>query len=104
LCITSSNLDEFFEVRVAGLKQQAESDLVERGPDGWTARETLPAIRKRVLRMIEQQYRCWHDELVPNLERNGIRFLSMERLQKEDLEGLGEVFWNAVASLLAARA
>src|SRR5512132_3502813 len=66
-CITSSNLDEFFEVRVAGLKQQIESDVVERSNDGKTASETLRAIRKRVRAMIDQQYRCWREELVPAL-------------------------------------
>src|SRR5471032_697692 len=63
--ITSSNLDEFFEVRVAGLKQQVESDIVERSFDGKTASETLRAIRKKVRQMIEQQYRCWREELLP---------------------------------------
>src|ERR1700742_1317887 len=50
-CITSSNLDEFFEVRVAGLKQQVESDFVERSVDGLTATETLRAVTRRVRRM-----------------------------------------------------
>src|SRR2546422_8774058 len=53
-CITSSNLDEFFEVRVAGLKQQIESEAVERSLDGLTATETLRAVTKRVRGMVEQ--------------------------------------------------
>src|SRR5688572_32680054 len=65
--ITSSNLDEFFEVRVAGVKQQIESDVVERSIDGRTATETLRAIRKRVRAMIDQQYSCWREDLVPAL-------------------------------------
>src|SRR6266699_5510335 len=52
LCITSSNLDEFFEVRVAGLKQQIESDVVERSHDGLTASETFRVITKRVRQMV----------------------------------------------------
>src|ERR1700733_9712165 len=55
-CIASSNLDEFFEVRVAGLKQQIESDVVERSADGRTASETYRAVRRRVWAMIEQQF------------------------------------------------
>ena len=51
-CIASSNLDEFFEVRVAGLKQQIESDVVERSLDGLTASETFRAITQRVRRMV----------------------------------------------------
>src|SRR5947209_18570066 len=74
-CITSSNLDEFFEVRVAGLKQQIESDVVERSMDGLTASEAFRAVNRRVRRMVEQQYICWNDELRPALDQNGIRFL-----------------------------
>src|ERR1017187_2326121 len=55
-CIFSSNLDEFFEVRVAGLKQQIESTVVERSMDGLTATESFRAIVKRVRRMVGQQY------------------------------------------------
>src|ERR1700740_2943304 len=71
-CITSSNLDEFFEVRVAGLKQQMESDVVERSVDGFTATETFRAVVRRVRRMVEQQYACWQQDLLPALAKNGI--------------------------------
>ena len=66
-CIVSSNLDEFFEVRVAGIKQQIESDVVERSMDGLTASETFRAIIKRVRRMVEEQYACWREALLPAL-------------------------------------
>ena len=82
--ITSSNLDEFFEVRVAGLKQQIESDVVERSVDGKTASETFRAIRRRVRAMIEQQYRCWRDELLPALAKNQIHLLDYEHLEATD--------------------
>src|ERR1700744_4289425 len=64
-CITSSNLDEFFEVRVAGVKQQIESNGVERSVDGLTATEAFRAIVRRVRRMVDQQYTCWNEELRP---------------------------------------
>jgi polyphosphate kinase len=82
--ITSSNLDEFFEVRVAGLKQQVESDIVERSFDGKTASETLRAIRKKVREMIEQQYQCWREELLPALAKSGIHILDYEHLSDTD--------------------
>ena len=56
-CIVSSNLDEFFEVRVAGLKQQIESEVVERSMDGLTASETFRAIVQRVRRMVRAAIR-----------------------------------------------
>lgn len=82
--ITSTNLDEFFEVRVAGLKQQIESNVVERTIDGRTASSTFRAIRKRVLGMLEQQYRCWREELVPALAKEEIRVLDYEDLDATD--------------------
>src|SRR5437667_3967464 len=83
-CITSSNLDEFFEVRVAGLKQQMESEVVERSIDGLTATETVRAVTKRVRRLLETQYTCWREQLLPALAEHGFRFLSFEELAKDD--------------------
>src|SRR6476620_8418264 len=62
-CIFSSNLDEFFEVRVAGIKQQMESDVVERSLDGLTATETFRAISRCIRQMVDQQYACWREQL-----------------------------------------
>jgi polyphosphate kinase len=87
-CIVSANLDEFFEVRVAGLKQQIESEVVERSIDGLTASETFRAVTRRVREMVEEQYRCWREELAPALARNGIRFLNFGELDAEDTEWL----------------
>ncbi len=93
-CIASSNLDEFFEVRVAGIKQQIESNIVERSIDGRTATETFRAIRKRVKTMVADQFRCWRDELVPALAENGIRFLQPGELEKTDRSWV-EKYYNA---------
>jgi polyphosphate kinase len=93
-CITSSNLDEFFEVRVAGLKQQVESEAVQRSVDGLTASETLRAMNQRVRQMVSEQYRCWREDLVPSLARHGIRFLKMEELEAADRDWL-ESFYRA---------
>src|SRR5579862_7989491 len=83
-CIVSSNLDEFFEVRVAGLKQQIESDVVERSLDGMTASEAFRAINGRVRQIVDDQYACWRDQLMPALARNGIRILDMNELDDKD--------------------
>jgi polyphosphate kinase len=99
-CITSSNLDEFFEVRVAGLKQQIESEVVERSVDGLTATETLRAVTRRVREMVEQQYACWRSELLPALAENGIRFLSFKELQDGDLEWIENYYRTQVRPVL----
>src|SRR5258706_3019134 len=99
-CIVSSNLDEFFEVRVAGIKQQIESDAVERTMDGMTATEAFRAIVKRVRRMVEQQYNCWRNELMPALAANGIRILELGELAKADMTWVEDYYLAQVRPVL----
>src|SRR5258708_1739193 len=93
-------MDEFFEVRVAGLKQQIESDIVERSMDGLTATEAFRAIVRRVRRMVEQQYACWRDQLMPALAVNGIRILDIPELEKADLDWAEEYYRTQVRPVL----
>ncbi len=93
-CIAASNLDEFFEVRVAGIKQQIESDIVERSIDGRTATETFRVLHKRVGDMVGQQFRCWREELVPALAKNSIHFIHPGDLDRTDREWV-EKYYNA---------
>src|SRR5471030_2476222 len=58
-CIAASNLDEFFEVRVATLKQEIEDGSGRRGPDGRTPSETLREVTHRVRRFVHDAYACW---------------------------------------------
>jgi len=99
-CIVSSNLDEFFEVRVAGIKQQIESEVVERSMDGLTASEAFRAIIKRVRRMVEEQYTCWRESLLPALAANGIRLLDLSQLELADLAWVGEYYHTQVRPVL----
>src|SRR5215471_5493462 len=72
LTIFSSNLDEFFEIRVAGIKQQMESETSDVGPDGLSPTETFNRIQKTVRELVATQYALWKNELLPELARNGI--------------------------------
>ena len=99
-CIASSNLDEFFEVRVAGIKQQIQSDIVERSIDGRTATETLCLLRERVAVMVDQQFRCWREELVPELAKNGIHFLLPAELEKPNQTWLEQYYNTQVRPVL----
>ncbi len=92
--IVSSNLDEFFEVRVAGLKQQVASATNERGLDGMTAGETLRAIAARIRRMVATQYQVWREQLVPALARHGIHFIHPAFVQGADRDWL-DAFYRA---------
>jgi polyphosphate kinase len=72
LTIFSSNLDEFFEIRVAGIKQQIESETSDVGPDGLSATEVFDRIQKTVRPLVATQYALWKNELQPELAKNGI--------------------------------
>lgn len=99
-CIVSSNLDEFFEVRVAGIKQQIESDVVERSMDGLTASETFQAVTRRVRRMVADEYACWRQQLRPQLAKNGIRMLELEEILPADMEWLHDYYQSQVRPVL----
>src|SRR6266850_1640830 len=80
MTIFSNNLDEFFEIRVAGIKQQIQSETSDVGPDGMSPTETFNAIQRLVHEMVTTQYALWKDELAPALARNGIRVHAVEDL------------------------
>lgn len=74
LCISSTNMDEFFEIRVAGLIQQFEYGSVQVGPDGLLPQEQLEQIATRAHELVAEQYRVLNEELIPALEKEDIRF------------------------------
>ena len=75
LCISSTNLDEFFEIRVSGLMQKAELGSVQAGPDNRTPQEVLKAISTRAHQLVEEQYRVMNEVLFPLFEKQNIRFI-----------------------------
>src|SRR5215510_16323394 len=75
LAIFSSNLDEFFMVRVARLKGRVAAGDQESGPDGLTPLQTLAAISERVHQLVEKQHDCFLDDLQPRLAAEGVRLL-----------------------------
>src|SRR5512133_3492703 len=83
LTIVSSNLDEFFEIRVAGIKQQIESETSDVGPDGLSATELFDRIQKTVRELVGTQYALWKNELLPELAKNGIYVLSVTERTRE---------------------
>jgi len=100
LCIVSSNLDEFFEVRVAGFKQQQQTHTVEVGPDGLSASETLALVSARVRRMVADQYRCWREHLAPALEEQNLRFHTYPDVPKIEKAHFAEYFERTIYPVL----
>src|SRR5271169_6194958 len=80
LAITASNLDEFFEVRVAGLLQRIEDGHAEPGPDGLTPQEECSELARETHEFVAQQSHCWNEQLLPALAQNGIRVLKLDEL------------------------
>ncbi|MGE3312968.1 MAG: polyphosphate kinase 1, partial [Limisphaerales bacterium] len=99
-CITHSNLDEFFEVRVAGLRQQDAVGSTELTTDGLTAHQALPVVRQRIRQMVDQTYACWRNHLVPELAKHDIRFVRIEQLDESDLAWLESVYRERVHPVL----
>lgn len=100
LCIVSSNLDEFFEIRVSGLKQLIDNHISDPGPDGLSSLEVFERIHARATRMTGEQYRLWREELMPALQENHIRFLGMKELSRDDLDWSAQFFHEEVFPVL----
>ena len=96
----SSNLDEFFQVRVAGLMGQEESGLLVRSPDGRTAQQTLAAIREKVLELSADQAKLWKRELRPALEEGGVIVADVDGANKKELDELEQRFNRDVYPIL----
>src|SRR6516225_2137119 len=100
LSIVASNLDEFFMIRVAGLKQQLSGNVAETPADGLTPAEQLAAISARTHAMVAEQYRVWRDEVNPGLERAGVRVARGSQLSPEQKAQLSGYFSREVWPVL----
>ena len=100
LAIFSQNLDEFFQVRVAGLKDQVAAAVVKTTADGRTPAEQLDQIRERVRELHSQAYRSFFDHLVPELTGVGLVYSSYQDLDDEDRAYLDEVFADRIFPVL----
>ena len=100
LGITASNLDEFVEVRLAGLMQQAEHGNSQPDADGRTPDQVLAELTSRIHALVDEQYECWRDELVPALEAKSIRVLERSDLRPEAREYIENFYAKTVEPLL----
>jgi polyphosphate kinase len=96
LAIVSSNLDEFFMVRVAAIKRRLRAGDDAQGPDGMTVRETMRAIVARVSQLSDEQHRCFLDQLEPLLTAEGVRLLAPKELDAAQEQYLQEYFQRSV--------
>ena len=99
LSIFSSNLDEFFMIRVSGLKEELEDANVV-SPDGLTPAEQLAKTRERILVLINEQARCLREEIFPQLKHAGLSLVPYASLSRHEQEGLREYFIEKVFPVL----
>jgi polyphosphate kinase len=101
LSIASSNLDEFFEIRVAGLKQLLELGSGALAPDGLSIPEQLTAIHERAQRLVADQYHCLNEVLMPALREKGIRLLNRAEWNEELERWLEQYFEREIEPVLS---
>jgi polyphosphate kinase len=101
LCIASSVLDEFFEIRVAGLKQQEAVGASQRGPDNLSPLEQLRRIRTTAAELVAEQYRVLNDTLIPLLDLQGIRFLDSGDWNDKQRQWLKRYFKKELAPIMS---
>ncbi|TMF68072.1 MAG: polyphosphate kinase 1 [Chloroflexi bacterium] len=100
LAIFSQNLDDFFQVRVAGLKEQVLAAVAVSSPDGMSPLEQLKAIRSRVEGLINRQVAIYNREMVPALAQSGIALMRGEEVSKKELAQLHTVFREQIFPVL----
>ncbi|HUK00993.1 MAG TPA: polyphosphate kinase 1 [Steroidobacteraceae bacterium] len=101
LCISCDNLDEFFEIRVAGLKHLEELGSTQLAPDALSIAEQLTAIHERAARLVGDQYQCLNEILLPALHATGIRLLRADEWTAETRDWLEQYFEQEVEPVLS---
>ncbi len=99
-CILSSNLDEFFMIRVAGLKSQVAGDVVELSYDGMTPEKQLKEIRKQLVPIYEKQASILNEQIFPELQKNGIHFHRVENLDDAERKFVENIFHEDLLPIL----
>jgi polyphosphate kinase len=100
LSIFSSNLDEFFMIRISGLRSQLEAGILKAPPDGMTPGEQLAEIRERLQPMLKAVMKCWHQDLLPKLASAGINVLAYDQLKSRQRKLLRRHFKSEIFPVL----
>jgi polyphosphate kinase len=101
LCISSTNLDEFFEIRVSGLKHRIAANTGPAGPDNMSSTEVLRTLREQTAKLVAEQYRVLNDELIPALRDAGIRFVRRDDWSSAQRLWLEQYFVNEIVPVLS---
>jgi len=100
LCIVSSNLDEFFEIRAAGVQEQIRLNVPGSGPDGMPPREVYQSISRIVHELVARQYQLLNETILPELERAGIKFLRRTEFDDRQRAWVRDYFFREMMPVL----
>jgi polyphosphate kinase len=100
LSIFGSNMDEFFMVRVSGIRKMVEARIMEVSPDGMTPPDELAAIRKLSQELLVEVQRCYQRKLLPKLDKTGIHIIDYQKLNKTHKERVNTYFREVVYPVL----
>lgn len=104
LAIFSTNLDEYFMIRVSGLKEQVAQNIKEKSRDGMTAQAQLQEIRERLHPMLAQQMRCLNEEVLPQLAENNIKLVCYKDLERDEKKKLEKYFLKNIFPVVTPQA
>lgn len=100
ISIFSSNLDEFFQVRVGALSRLIQAGVIDPDPSGTVPRQLMEAIAVKARTYVSEQYRCFSDTIIPDLKKAGISIVPIESLDKKETAKLNRYFENQVLPIL----
>lgn len=100
LSIFSTNLDEFYMVRIAAMRRQVAAGVQQPTPDGLTAPQTLDAIDQRIREMLERRRACLHEQVLPKLDLAGVRIVPMDAVTPDERSALDAYFESEVFPVL----
>jgi polyphosphate kinase len=101
LCISCANLDEFFEIRVASLKELLGAGAIQAGPDGMSVPDQLKAIRSHAVSLVDEQYELLNEVLLPELAKNGVVFLEPDTWTAVQGRWIADYFTREVEPVLS---
>jgi polyphosphate kinase len=100
LAIFSSNLDDFFMIRVASVKRKLESGVTKKNTAGFTPFELMAEISKRTQELIARQTKCFQTDILPKLAQNGIEITDWENLTEDEKKYINKIFTNKIFPVL----
>jgi polyphosphate kinase len=100
LAIFSSNLDDFFMIRVASVKRKLENGVTKKNTAGYSPQELIAEISQKTQELIARQTKCFHNDLLPKLKENGIELTNWENLTQDEVDYINRIFEKRIFPVL----